>query len=76
MESGPSAVRKQVLKTLEDLGTDYLDMYCIHWPVPEGVHVMAYKELEKLKEEGLIRHLGVSNYAIEDYKELMEAGCR
>lgn len=66
---GPSAVRKQVLQTLQDLQTDYLDLYLIHWPVP-GKHVAAYQELERLKDEGLLRSIGLSNYVVEDYEEL------
>eukprot|EP00935_MAST-01C_sp_MAST-1C-sp1_P000499 g499.t1 len=66
---GPAAIRAQVMKSLTDLQTSYLDLYLIHWPVP-GKHIDAYKELEKLKEEGLIRSIGLSNYAIEDYEEL------
>lgn len=37
---GPEAVQKQIEKTLADLGTDYLDFYAIHWPVP-GEHLGA-----------------------------------
>lgn len=68
--AGPAAVRAQVLKTIEDLGCGYVDLYCIHWPVP-GKHVEAYLELQRLQQEGLIRSLGVSNYVVEDYQELM-----
>ena len=39
-----------------------------------GKHVEAYKALCELKDEGKIKTLGVSNYAVEDYKELVEAG--
>ena len=46
-------------------------MIQVHWPVP-GKHVDAYLELEKLVGEGKIRSIGMSNYAVEDYKELME----
>eukprot|EP00053_Salpingoeca_punica_P002984 m.40584 g.40584 ORF g.40584 m.40584 type:complete len:315 (+) comp11904_c0_seq1:38-982(+) len=67
---GEAAVRAQVEQSLKDLQTDYLDMYLVHWPVP-GKHVAAYKALLALKKEGKLRHVGVSNYTIEDYKELM-----
>jgi diketogulonate reductase-like aldo/keto reductase len=73
IEKGPDAIRAQLEKTLQDLGTDYLDLYLIHWPVP-GKHVEAYKTLEQFQKEGLIRGVGVSNYAWEDYLELKEAG--
>ena len=73
IEQGPTAIETQLIQTLTDLGTDYVDLYLIHWPVP-GKHVEAYKTLEKLKEEGKIRGIGVSNYAWEDYVELKENG--
>ena len=73
IHAGPEAVQAQLEKTLSDLGTDYLDLMCIHWPVP-GKHVEAYLQLEKAKAAGQIRSLGVSNYAVEDYEELMSGG--
>ena len=73
IHAGPEAVQAQLEKTLSDLGTDYLDLMCIHWPVP-GKHVEAYLQLEKAKANGQIRSLGVSNYAVEDYQELMAGG--
>lgn len=69
--NGPEAVQAQLDKTLADLKTDYIDLYCIHWPVP-GKHVAAYQQLEKAQKAGQIRSLGVSNYAVEDFKELMQ----
>eukprot|EP01082_Thalassiosira_pseudonana_P015509 g14218.t1 g14218 contig9:1413419-1414612(+) len=73
IEKGDAAVRERLEKTLADLGTDYIDLYLIHWPVP-GKHVDAYKTLEQLQKEGKIRNIGVSNYAVEDFKELLDAG--
>jgi len=72
IHKGPEAVQAQLEKTLKDLGVDYIDLYCIHWPVP-GKHVAAYQQLEKAKAAGLVRSLGVSNYAVEDFEELMES---
>lgn len=68
---GEEAIRTRVDEYLRDLKTDYLDLLLVHWPVP-GKHVQAYKTLEALKEEGKVRSIGVSNYLIEDYKELMQ----
>ncbi|KAL3773311.1 hypothetical protein ACHAW5_000258 [Stephanodiscus triporus] len=64
---------RRAMTALADLGTNYVDLYLIHWPVP-GKHVDAYKTLEKLQREGKIRNIGVSNYAVEDYKELLDGG--
>lgn len=70
---GPAAVRASCLKSIKDLGCKYLDLYLIHWPVPSR-HVSAYHELIRLREEGLVRDIGVSNYTIEDMEELLESG--
>jgi diketogulonate reductase-like aldo/keto reductase len=73
IHAGAEAVQAQLEKTLAELGTDYIDLYAIHWPVP-GKHVEAYLQLEKARAAGQIRSLGVSNYAVEDFEELMAGG--
>ena len=56
--------------SLERLGTDYLDLYLLHWrgdvPLEETVEGM-----ERLKESGKIRAWGVSNFDVDDMKELL-----
>ena len=43
--AGRGAVRAQIERSLKELGTDYLDLYLVHWPVPTK-HVAAYLELQ------------------------------
>lgn len=59
--------------SLERLRTDYLDLYLIHAPNPEIPIKDTFKALDELKEKGLIREIGVSNFTIEELKEAQEA---
>lgn len=52
--------REMVMQSLENLGTDYLDLVLLHWPF--GNYYAAWRDLEKLYEEGKIRAIGVSNF--------------
>ncbi len=58
-------------ESLKKLGLEYIDLYLIHWPV-EGLREETWKAFMKLKEEGLCRSIGVSNYTIKHIKELLE----
>lgn len=46
--------------SLAVMGVDYLDLYMFHWPVP-GHFVQAWKDMERLYREGLVRSIGVCN---------------
>lgn len=73
VRDGRLAVRASVEKSLSDVGCDYFDLFLVHWPVP-GYFVDAYKELEKLHKEGKLKAIGLSNFAPEDYEELINSG--
>jgi 2,5-diketo-D-gluconate reductase A len=66
----------QVRQTIEDslraLDTDYLDLWLIHWP-PGGAAPDVWSEFIKLRDEGLTRAIGVSNYSIAQIDELIRA---
>ncbi len=49
--------------SLELLGTDYVDLLLMHWPLPaRGEFVSTWRSFEKLQAEGLVRSIGVSNF--------------
>lgn len=53
-------------KSLGRLGLDHLDLYLIHWPAPKkGLFVETWKAFVRLKEEGRVKPIGVSNFAAE-----------
>ena len=57
---------RSVEDSLRRLGTDYLDLVHIHWPNPSvGRYVEAWRALVELRERGLIRSIGVSNFTPE-----------
>ena len=49
--------------SLDRLGLDHLDLHLIHWPNPSvGLYVEAWRALVELRERGLVRSIGVSNF--------------
>ncbi|MER6689953.1 aldo/keto reductase [Streptomyces minutiscleroticus] len=53
------------------LGLDYVDLYLIHWPLPRvDKYVDSWKAMIKLREEGLVRSIGVSNFTAEHIDRL------
>ena len=55
------------------LGLETLDLYLIHWPVPAADrYVETWKALEKLASDGRARAIGVSNFAVEHLRRLLE----
>ena len=60
---GVDGVRRALEGSLERLGTDYLDLFLVHWPNPDqDRYVEAVRGLEALREEGLLHAIGVSNF--------------
>jgi aryl-alcohol dehydrogenase-like predicted oxidoreductase len=69
-------VRRHCIESLERLGTDYLDVYMLHWPVantlPTNAEVIV--QLDSLKKEGLIRSVGISNFGYRQMEEVVKTG--
>ncbi|AHY48356.1 Aldo/keto reductases related to diketogulonate reductase (plasmid) [Rubrobacter radiotolerans] len=69
----PDDARRAFDKTLEDLGTDYVDLFLIHWPLPtryNGDFVSTWKTMEEFKADGRSRSVGVSNFQVEHLERL------
>lgn len=58
--------------SLKKLGTDYVDLYLLHWPVEKQKNIDSWKALESLYKDGKIRAIGVSNYTERHLDELLE----
>ena len=61
---------------LKQLGTDYLDLYLIHWPHRAFPMSDVFKALEKLVKKGKIKKAGVSNFTIHHLENLLNDGCK
>ncbi len=60
-------------RSVAKLGLDYLDLYLIHWPVPaRDLYVDSYKALEKIKADGRVRSIGVSNFTQAHLQRLFD----
>jgi 2,5-diketo-D-gluconate reductase A len=61
---GYDDARTSVLESLERLGLEHIDLHLIHWPNPRvGRYPEAWRALVDLREEGVVRSIGVSNFA-------------
>lgn len=72
-----ASIRRDLENNLRRLGTDYIDIYYIHWPVPEPYAVPVQEtlgELERMKEEGKIRAIDASNMTTELLEEYLQYG--
>jgi diketogulonate reductase-like aldo/keto reductase len=55
-------------RSLQRLGVDYVDLYIIHWP--EGGPTWAWPGMERAREAGYARSIGVSNFGADDLRQL------
>jgi aryl-alcohol dehydrogenase-like predicted oxidoreductase len=56
--------------SLERLGLEAIDLYQIHWPIPDEEIEEGWSALAELKEQGLVRHIGVSNFDVGQLRRI------
>ncbi|GGN93960.1 aldo/keto reductase [Saccharibacillus kuerlensis] len=74
LDNSPAFLRESVEASLKRLGTDYIDLYYIHFPDESTPKDEAVGELAKLKQEGKIRSIGVSNFSMDQLREANRDG--
>jgi aryl-alcohol dehydrogenase-like predicted oxidoreductase len=57
---------------LARLGVDAIDLYQIRWPIPASDIEEGWAALAELKEQGLVRHIGVSNLDVEQLHQIQQ----
>ena len=65
--------RQTIAASLRALGTDYVDLWLVHWPPRGGARPQTWRELLAVRDQGLARAVGVSNYGIRQLDELIGA---
>ncbi|WP_049827628.1 aldo/keto reductase, partial [Paenibacillus polymyxa] len=73
-DNSPAFLRDSVESSLKRLQTDYIDLFYIHFPDEATPKAEAVGELKKLKDEGKIKAIGVSNFSIEQLKDANSDG--
>ena len=66
------AMRDALRRSLDRLATPYVDLYLIHWPAPGKALRPTLEALMALKEEGLTRAIGVSNFTVALLRQAVE----
>lgn len=74
IDNSPEFLEQSVDDSLRRLQTEYIDLYYIHFPDEHTPKDEAVGALQKLKEKGKIKHIGVSNFSLEQLKEANKDG--
>jgi aryl-alcohol dehydrogenase-like predicted oxidoreductase len=66
------SILREAGDSIERLGVDAIDLYQIHWPIPDEDVEEGWSALAELKEQGLVRHIGVSNFTVEQLRRIQQ----
>ncbi len=64
------SILREAEASLKRLGVEAIDLYQIHWPNPERDIEEGWSALAELKDQGLVRHIGVSNFDVEQLRRI------
>ena len=66
------SIHREAHASLERLGVDAIDLYQIHWPNPDEDIEEGWSALAELKSQGLVRHIGVSNFDVDQLRRIQQ----
>jgi aryl-alcohol dehydrogenase-like predicted oxidoreductase len=66
------SVKRECEESLQRLQTDVIDLYQIHWPRPDEDIEEGWEAMAELKDEGKVRHIGVSNFDVSQMERIAE----
>ena len=66
------SILREAEASLERLRVDAIDLYQIHWPIPDADIKEGWGAFAELKEQGLVRHIGVSNFDVEQLRRIQQ----
>ncbi len=66
------SILREAEASLKRLGVEAIDLYQIHWPNPEPDIEEGWSAFAELKEQGLVRHIGVSNFDVAQLKRIRQ----
>ena len=66
------SILREAGDSLQRLGVNAIDLYQIHWPIPAADIEEGWAALAELKEQGLVRHIGVSNFSVGQLRRIQQ----
>jgi aryl-alcohol dehydrogenase-like predicted oxidoreductase len=66
------SILREAEASLQRLAVDAIDLYQIHWPIPAGDIEEGWAALAELKEQGLVRHIGISNFDADQLRRIQQ----
>ncbi len=66
------SIMREAHASLERLGVQAIDLYQIHWPIPPEDIEQGWAALAELHQEGLVRHIGVSNFSVGKLQRIQQ----
>ncbi|GAB3257817.1 aldo/keto reductase [Chitinimonas naiadis] len=68
----PAAIQRALATSLKKLRLDYVDLFLVHWPSPDMDLPAIFETLLRLREQGLVRAVGVCNFTVPLLRSVIE----